>query len=209
MSRKRAFSFVVAFLMGLLLAAGGAAALGPLRVGGPVPRPLPIPVAEMAKVDCAGLDISIELGGGGFDKVWCSGRQKGYGGESPQITRSRIDASGPRMDIILYHDHGGSNTYMERQTPRSLLENGLDYDIPDSWETAEESNDFTIATFFASFGSRRVPCFAFARYAGHVARSTGYNNRVFGVFCERSAGTQPLAAARIDEITDKIKAKFF
>jgi hypothetical protein len=207
MSRKRILILASAFLMALLLAAGGAASFGP-PPGGGAQSPFLIPVAEMVTVDCAKLDITVELGGG-FDEITCSGRHKGYGGESPQIARSRIDAVGPLMDMVLFHDHAGSNTYMERQTPRDLIENAVDYDIPGSWGKAAESNDFAIATFFANFGSHKVPCFAFARYAGHVSRSTGYSNRVFGVYCEKIPDTEPLAAARIDEVTSKIKAKFF
>jgi hypothetical protein len=192
-------------LLALLLAVGGAASFDPPPGG--VHHLLAIPVQQKT-TDCAKLDVTVELGSG-FDEVTCSGREKGYGGESPHVERSRIDAVGPRMDLVLFHDHGGSNTYFDRQTPRSLIESNIDYDIPGSWAEAEESNDFAIATFTASFGAYKIPCFAFARYAGHVSRSTGYSNRVFGVYCDKTGGSQPLAAARIDEATGKIKAEFF
>ncbi len=205
MSRKRTLILASGALLAPLLAAGGAASLGPPPGG--VQHLLAIPVQEQT-TDCAKLDVTVELGSG-FDEVTCSGRKKGFGGESPHVERSRIDAVGPRMDLVLFHDHGGSNTYFDRQTPSSLIEAAVDYDIPGSWAEADESNDFAIATFTASFGAHKVPCFAFARYAGHVSRSTGYSNRVFGVYCDKVAGSQPLGAARIDEVTGKIKAEFF
>ena len=207
MSRKRAFSFAFAFMLALLLAAGGAAAIGP--AGGGNVAPLMIPVAEMEEVDCAKLEVTVEAGSS-FDEMACSrGGSGGYGGETVQIDQSMIVLNTVRSNMVVFHDHGNTRTYMQRQNPRSLFEDGLDYDVPGSWRSADSSNDFEIATFSGRFDSVELPCFAFTRYAGHVAHTTGYQNRVFGVYCQRTAATQPLSAARIDEATAKIKAKFF
>ncbi len=195
----------------LLGAAGAMAGPGPIRpVGdGGIVAPLMIPVAEMEKVDCAKLDVTVEVGSS-FDEMECSLRASGgYGGESVQIDQAKIVLNTVRSNMVVFHDHGGVRTYMQQQSPRSLFEDGLDYDVPGSWQSADSSNDFEIATFFARFESGQFPCFAFTRYAGHVAHTTGYQNRVLGVYCQRTAGTQPLSAARIDEVTARIKASFF
>jgi hypothetical protein len=207
MSRKRAFSFAFAFLMALLLAAGGAAAIGPVRAGG-THSLLVIPVAEKG-VDCAKLDVTVAVGSI-FDEIECSRMGSGgFGGESVQIDRAEIVAKGLLSHMFLMHDHGGPRTYMQRQTPRSLLEEGVDYDVPGSWESADSSNDFDIDTFFGKFGSAQLSCFAFVRYAGHVSHTVGYQNRVFGVYCEGLPSDTPLPAARIDEVMESIKADFF
>jgi hypothetical protein len=192
MPRTSVFLTAFSFLLVLLWAGAAAAAL-----------------SELENVDCAKLDIKVQRGGM-FDKVECKRRTKGgYGGESPQVTRAQIVAKGGGAELFLMHDHGSSNTYMERQTPRDLFENGIDYDVPGSWKKADDSNGFDIATFFGKFGTAQVPCFALARYEGHVARSSGYQNRIFGVFCDGPASTTPISAARIDEVTASIEADFF
>jgi hypothetical protein len=208
MSRTRTSLPAFALLFSLLPAADAAAGPHP-GLGIAFPPPVAVAQSELEQVDCRKLDISVELGGI-FDEVECKHRTKGgYGGESPQFLRSQIVATGNGPELFLMHDHGSSNTYMERRTPRSLFESGFDYDVPGSWKKAAESNDFDIATFFGDFGSGQLPCFAFARYEGHVARSTGNQNRVFGVFCDGDYSSTPLTPARIDEVTRTIKAKFF
>lgn len=206
MSRKPASFLAAALLPALLLGAGGAAAVGPVLNGGHAGAPL-LPV-QMRSIECAGLDVTVELGSG-FDKLECESEQTGHGGESARILRSVIVANGPRSEMIVYYDRGGTNTYMDRQSPKAMFESGVDYDVPGSWSPADSSNGFEIARFFADFDSLQVPCFAFARYAGHVARSTGYQHRVIGVYCQKLPGDEPLADARIDQLTGKIKAKFF
>ena len=192
MPRPSVFLPAFTFLLVLLWAAAAAAAK-----------------SELENVDCAKLDITVQRGGV-FKEVECKLRNRGgYGGESPQITRAQIVAKGGGAELFLMHDHGGSNTYMERQTPRDLFENGIDYDVPGSWKKADDSNGFDIATFFGKFGTVQVPCFALARYEGHVARSSGYQNRIFGVFCDGPASTTPASAARIDQVTESITADFF
>jgi hypothetical protein len=166
-------------------------------------------VPAAGTIDCAKVDVTLNIAGE-FDRQWCSGSTKGgYGGESPRVVRSRIDAEGSKSDMVIIYDRGDMNTYLERQTPRAILENGLDFDVPGSWQKADDSNDFDIAPFFGRFGSHQVACFAFTRYEGHVARSTGYQHRIFGFFCEKSSATQPLTSARIDGITTRIDGDFF
>jgi len=191
----------------LLLGCGAAAAFGPVRSAGDAAPPM-IPVAAEG-VDCAKLDVTVAVGGV-FDEIKCSRMGSGgFGGESVQIDRAEIVAKSLLSHMFLMHDHGGPRTYMQRQTPRSLLEESVDFDVPGSWESLESSNDFDINTFFGKFGSAQLSCFAFVRYAGHVSHSIGYQNRVFGVYCEATGRDTPLSAARIDEVTSKIKADFF
>jgi hypothetical protein len=98
---------------------------------------------------------------------------------------------------------------MERQRPRDLFEDGVDYDVKGSWEKAGNSNGFTIDRFFADFESTRVPCFGFARFGGHLSGTTGYQQRVVGVYCELISSDHPVTDTRIDEMTGKIDADFF
>jgi len=164
---------------------------------------------DMRPTDCDNLDVRLEPLSD-FKTVECStSGQSGFGGESAWTVQSKIEAFDAVSQTVVFYDHAGPQTYMERQSPRDLFEDGIDYDVKGSWEKADNSNGFAIARFFGSFESVQTPCFAFARYGGHLSGTTGYQHRVVGIYCELIPSDQPVSTIRIDEMTGKIDADFF
>ena len=166
---------------------------------------------DMRDADCDNLDIALEPAAD-FRSIKCETGEDRGGMEKAGVTSTSIEGQDALSFIVVIHDRAGSHTYLRQTDPRGLFSKTLELDIENSWATTSfVSNRFTVRTFFGKLESQpdKVPCFAFSRYAGHVSRSTGYSNRVFGVYCEKIPDTEPLAAARIDEVTSKIKAEFF
>jgi hypothetical protein len=165
--------------------------------------------AQMAPMDCADLEVSLEPLSD-FRSVECSSSgQSGFGGESAWTVQSKIVAYDAVSQTIIFYDHAGPQTYMERQSPRDLFEDGLDDDVKGSWEKADSSNGFAVHRFFSELEGVNVPCFAFARYGGHLSGTTGYQHRVVGIYCELITSDRPVADSRIEEMTGKIDANFF
>ncbi|MFN0194942.1 MAG: GFA family protein [Aestuariivirga sp.] len=88
-------------------------------------------------------------------------------------------------------------------------EDSLDYAVPGSWTTGPSTNGYAVARFTGRFDSVQVPCFAFSRYGGHVARTPGYRHQVMGIYCENVESDQPVSDARIKEMIGKIKTRVF
>jgi len=191
MSRHPLRFLAPAFLPALLLAAGSAAA------------------EEMQPTDCGDLDIRLEPLSD-FSSVECrTSGQSGFGGESAWTVQSEIVAYDAVSQTIVFYDHAGPQTYMERQSPRDLFEGSLDDAVKGSWEKADNSNGFAIARFFSKAEGVQVPCFAFSRYGGHLAGTTGYQHRVVGIYCELITSDRPVSDVRVEEMTGKIDADFF
>jgi hypothetical protein len=200
--------FTRLLLYALLLGAGDAAlATQPMPSLDDTPAPI-VPAYDMSSTDCSKLPIKLEPAGD-FSSMKCSKGQTGYGGETGWSMRSRIIAEDAVSTIVVNYGQAGVQTYFERMGPRSLFEDSLDYDVPGSWTTGPGTNGYAVARFFGQFDSVQVPCFAFSRFGGHVARTSGYRHQVIGVYCEDVESNQPVSDARIKEMIGKIKTSFF
>ena len=173
-----------------------------LLAAGPAP-------AQMEPTNCDKLDVRLEPLSA-FRTVECETRdQNAYGGDSPWTVQSRIVARDAVSETVIYYDHAGPRTYMERQRPKDMFEGGIDYAVKGSWKKADNSNGFLVDRFIGELDSVQTPCFAFARFGGHLSGTTGYQHRVVGIYCELIAGDSPVTDTRIDEMTGKIVADFF
>jgi hypothetical protein len=123
-----------------------------------------------------------------------------------------IEAQDALSFIVVYHDRAGTRTFLKRTDPNQLFGHAIKLDSEDSWSAqASVSNGFTVRTFFGKLKSvsEKVPCFAFARYTGHVAHTTGFRHMVGGIYCEVVPSDEPVTAARIDQMTGKIRGDMF
>jgi hypothetical protein len=195
-------------LIGALLlgGAGTAAALGPIRPGGDA-APL-LQLAELKSTSCDNLKVHLEPAGD-FRKIECSKGQTGYGGESGWSIASKIFASDALSWIVVFHDEAGVQTYFERAGPQTLFEDWMDEAIDGSWTTGTGANGYAVSRFFSKFGGVKVPCFAFSQFGSHVSRTSGYRQRVAGVYCEEITSEQPVTSERIKEVLGKIKTSLF
>lgn len=195
-------------LCALLFGASGAAlAARPMLRFTTIPKYI-IPVYEMNATDCGKLPIKLEPAAD-FSSMKCSKGQTGYGGGTGWSMRSRIIAEDAVSTIVVNYGQAGVQTYFERMGPRSLFEDSLDYDVPGSWTMGPGTNGYAVARFFGQFDSVQVPCFAFSRYGGHVAHTSGFRHQVIGVYCEDIESDQPVSDARIKEMIGKIKTRVF
>jgi hypothetical protein len=169
--------------------------------------PVPIvPAYDMSSTDCSKLPIKLEPAAD-FSSMKCSKGQTGYGGETGWSMRSRIIAEDAVSTIVVNYGQAGVQTYFERMGPRSLF--GFLTRCPGSWTTGPSPNGYAVARFFGQFDSVQVPCFAFSRYGGHVAHTSGYRHQVIGVYCEDVESDQPVSDARIKAMIGKIKTQVF
>lgn len=81
--------------------------------------------------------------------------------------------------------------------------------VPGSWTTGTGANGHAVSPYFAKFSGVKVPCFAFSRFGGHVSRTSGYRQRVAGVYCEDIPSDRPVGVERIKEMLGKIKDNAF
>ena len=199
--------FTRALIGALLLGVAGAAeALVPVHPGGAA-APL-LQLAELKSTSCDNLKVHLEPAGD-FRKIDCSKGQSGYGGETGWSIASKIFATDAISWIVVFHDEAGVQTYFERAGPQSLFEDWMDEAIDGSWTTGTGANGYAVSRFFARFDGVKVPCFAFSRFGSHVSRTSGYRQRVAGVYCEQITSEQPVSAVRTKEMLGKIKIKLF
>ena len=167
--------------------------------------------AVMRDADCDDLDIALEPAAD-FRSIECEAGQTIHGGGSGTVGMASIKAQDALSFIVVYHDRAGTRTYLTRTDPKRLFGNAIRLDIEDSWSAQPSvSNGFTVRTFFGKLKSvaEKVPCFAFARYTGHVAHTTGFRHMVGGIYCEVVPSDEPVTAARIDQMTGKIRGDMF
>jgi hypothetical protein len=167
--------------------------------------------AVMRDADCDDLDIALEPAAD-FRTIECEAGQTTHGAGSGTVGMASIEAQDALSFIVVYHDRAGTRTYLTRTDPKQLFGNAIKLDIEDSWSAlASVSNGFTVRTFFGRLKSvsEKVPCFAFTRYTGHVAHTTGFRHMVGGIYCEVVPSDEPVTAARIDQMTGKIRGDMF
>jgi len=166
--------------------------------------------AVMRDAECDDLDVSLEPAAD-FRTIKCESGQSQGGGEGGSLGMATIEAEDALSFFIIYHDRAGQRTYLTRQDPKGLFGDHMNFAVDGTWSGNTESNGFTVTKFFGKFdfASEQVPCFAFTRFAGHVAHTTGYRHMVGGFYCEFVPSDQPVTDARVDQMTAKIKADMF
>ena len=168
--------------------------------------------AVMRDAECDDLDISLEPAAD-FRTIKCEAGQSTPGGgeSSGTLGLATIEAEDALSFFIIYHDRAGNRTYLTRNDPKSVFADSLDFAVKDSWSSSSVHNGFTVNRFFAKFDSLpdKVPCFAFTRYAGHVAHTTGFRHMVGGFYCEFVPSDEPVTDARVDQMTGKVKGDMF
>lgn len=166
--------------------------------------------AVMRDAECDDLDISLEPAAD-FRSIKCEAGQMVTGGESGSVGMATIEAEDALSFFIIYHDRAGNRTYLTRTDPKGVFANSMDFAVEGTWSPTSVSNGFSVAKFFGKFefASEQVPCFAFTRYAGHVAHTTGFRHMVGGFYCEFVPSDEPVTDARVDQMTEKVKGDMF
>ena len=160
--------------------------------------------------ECDDLDIAVEPPAD-FRSIECKAGQTGYGGETGWSNMETIEAQDALSVLVVYHSRAGVQAYLQREDPKSLFGDSIDMAVKGSWSGTTVSNGYSVTNFFSKFEaeSEKVPCFAFSRYGGHIAGTDGYRHMVAGFYCEFVPSDSPVSAARIDQMTGKIKADMF
>jgi hypothetical protein len=160
--------------------------------------------------DCDDLDIAVEPAAD-FRSIECTAGQTGYGGETGWSNMESIEAQDALSILVVYHSRAGVQTYLQRVDPEDLFSGSIDMAVDGSWSETTVSNGYSISTFFSIFKDQQeqVPCFAFTRFASHVAGTGGYRHMVGGFYCEFVPSDRPVSSSRIDQMTVKIKASMF
>jgi len=166
--------------------------------------------AVMREAECDDLDISLEPAAD-FRSIKCEAGQTTSGGESGNVGMATIEAEDALSFFIVYHDRAGNRTYLTRTDPKGVFADSMDFAVEGTWSSTSVSNGFSVAKFFGKFdfASEQVPCFAFTRYSGHVAHTTGFRHMVGGFYCEFVPSDEPVTDARVDQMTEKVKGDMF
>ena len=150
--------------------------------------------------DCAKLQIRLtgipEAGG-----ARCDGDENAYD--------ETIDASGPGSIFVIRHQSTIERTYFWRLKAAEIVDRLTASAQVESRSEEFEVEDFNVMRYRATPSGKDSPsaCFAFVRYAGHVAHTTGYRHSVVGFYCDLT-GNAP-TDARIGELLGAIDADFW
>ncbi len=148
--------------------------------------------APQAKTDCASLGIELEASAE-FTKIECD--QGSFAGGGPSRTEEVIGAQSSTSLFVIHHATAGVRTYFERRDTRALLEGTPPFAKTENWAAAPGGNQFVVTRFkgwLAEQPALPLSCFGFSRFTGHVARSTGFRQIVYGFYC----------ALQPDEVSD-------
>lgn len=164
------------------------------------------PAVAAGVTDCDSLDIhvAVSIVGGTAE---CSSGGKG-GGDNGNVTVEIIEARAPLSMLVVTHMAAGVRTYLERMGLEIYIARIARFEKTEGWSLAPARQRFRLSRFTATFeaGVPSVPCFAFERYEGHVAQSTGYRHFVGGWYCD-FLGAE-VSDTRIDEVLGAITDDF-
>jgi hypothetical protein len=160
--------------------------------------------------ECDDLDIAVEPAAD-FRSIECKAGQTGYGGDTGWSNMESIEAQDALSVLFVYHSRAGVQTYLERVDPKTLFSNSIDIAVDGSWSGTTVSNGYSVVSFFSILEGQteKVPCFAYSRYGGHIAGTSGFRHMVAGFYCEFVSSDSPVSEARIDQMIGKIKADMF
>ena len=135
-----------------------------------------------ASTDCSSLDVELH-DSTEFTKVECD--EGSFQNGDLFGSFESISARNSHSVYAIRHEIAGNRTYIIRTDPQTIL--GSSFSKSESWSTAPGGNGFAVARFKGWLkGVPDLPfsCFGFARYSGHVDRSTGYRHGLFGFYCD-------------------------
>lgn len=132
--------------------------------------------------ECDELDLRFK----GLPGATVSCEVHGIGGDGDSsATSEMIQVFGSRFVLIVSHASAGHRTYLIRLTVKELMRNSRAFASIDEWGDEAESGEFYVRRFNGKFfDGARTACFGFARYSGHVARTTGYRHLIRGFYCD-------------------------
>ncbi len=162
--------------------------------------------APQAGTDCGSLDIALETSAE-FPKVQCDSGS--FAGGGPSRTEEGIAASGAMSLFIIRHAVAGVRTYFERRDTRSFFEDATTFAKIENWAAAPGGNQFVVARFKGWLNGKPdlpLACFAFSRFTGHVARSTGFRHVVYGFYC--TALAEQVSDAEVRRLISAVKFSF-
>lgn len=165
--------------------------------------PLSTPRAE---TDCASLDIAIEPAAE-FSKVTCDSGS--FSGGGPSRTEEGIVASNSVSLFAVRHAVAGVRTYFSRTDTRVFIDNGSPFSKIEDWAAAPGGNQFMVARFNGRLTEKPdlpLACFAFSRFTGHVARTTGFRHVLYGFYC--TALVEEVSDVEVRRLVDAIKFSF-
>jgi len=143
--------------------------------------PFSAPRAETA--DCASLEIALDASAG-FKETKCDNGSHAGGG--PSHSEEGLVAEGLASVFVVRHVTAGVRTYFDRQDTRVFIDSGTAFSKIENWAAAPGGNQFTVARFkgwLSGNAGQPLACFAFSRFTGHVARSSGFRHIVYGFYC--------------------------
>ena len=162
--------------------------------------------APRAEADCASLGIALDPSAG-FSETKCDSGN--YSGGGPSHTAEGIVASGLASVFVVRHATAGVRTYFSRTDTRVLVDGDSPFAKIENWTSAPGGNQFTVARFKGWLtGKPDMPlgCFAFSRFTGHVASSSGFRHIVYGFYC--SALADQISDTEVRRLIDAIKFSF-
>jgi hypothetical protein len=162
--------------------------------------------APRAEVDCASLGIALDPSAG-FSETKCDSGS--YSGGGPSHTVEGIVGSGLASIFVVRHATAGVRTYFNRMDTRVLIDSESPFAKIENWTSAPGGNQFAVARFKGWLtGKPDMPlgCFAFSRFTGHVANSSGFRHIVYGFYC--SALDDAVSDTEVRRLIDAIKFTF-
>jgi hypothetical protein len=162
--------------------------------------------APLAETDCGSLDIALESSAE-FPELKCD--TSSFAGGGPSQTEEGIVASGTGSLFVIRHVVAGVRTYFNRQDTRALVDIGGAFAKIENWTSAPGGNQFMVARFRGRLtGKPDLPlaCFAFSRFTGHVARSSGFRHIVYGFYC--TALAEDMSDDDVRRLIDAVKFSF-
>ena len=156
------------------------AALTPVLIGFAVILAAPLS-APQAKTDCSSLEIELDASAE-FTTVECD--QANRMGGDISASHEDINAGDSQSVFLVRHVTAGNRTYLIRSNPKTLVEPA--FANAENWATAPGGNGFAVMRFrgwLKNYPDLPLSCFAFARYSGHVDRTTGYRHSLSGFYC--------------------------
>jgi hypothetical protein len=162
--------------------------------------------APRAETDCASLNIAI-ASSAEFSKVTCDSAS--FSGGGPSRTEEGIVASDPVSLFVVRHAVAGVRTYFCRVDTRALIDSGSAFAKIEDWAAAPGGNLFMVARFKGRLAGKSdlpLACFAFSRFTGYVAGTTGFRHILYGFYC--TVLVEQVSDAEVRRLIDAIELSF-
>jgi hypothetical protein len=166
----------------------------------------PSAAAALSAEECDQFELRFK-GLSGAPAATCDAGGLGGGGDQGSGTTETIQVLGSRFVFLVSHASVGHRTYLTRLTVKEMLRNSRAFASIEDWGDEVESGEFSIRRFKGRFSDgARTACFGFARYSGHVPRTTGYRHLINGFYCDMDES--PPTDSRIGEVLGSLEYGF-